>query len=222
MRIACLHTAQTNVAVFDRAAQAFDLSLRHSVRPDLLADAEAAGGLTTDIEARTLDALRALDRLADATVLTCSTLGPATRRAEDFGIRPVVRADAALAGAAVATGARVVVLCTAPTTIASTCAAFEAAAQAIAVRVEMLLVADAWRAFKTGDRERYHRLVADVADRAFASGCEVVALAQASMADAAPLCRHGRPMTAPAAALMAAVDSGSVLRLKARGSKDEA
>lgn len=46
LRIACLHTVDSNVAVFSAAAQGLDVSLSHSVRSDLLSRSEAAGGLT--------------------------------------------------------------------------------------------------------------------------------------------------------------------------------
>ena len=75
MRIACLHTAECNVAIFE-AARPDGVSLRHAVRPDLLAAAEA-DGLTPDIAAATAEALAALRDGADAVLLTCSTLGPA-------------------------------------------------------------------------------------------------------------------------------------------------
>jgi hypothetical protein len=48
-------------------------------------------------------------------------------------------------------------------------------------------------------------MVAAAADEAFAEGAASVALAQASMAYAAPLCRGGRPHTSPLAGLTAAV-----------------
>ena len=52
MHIACLHTAESNVAVFDNALLQLGLSdqttLHHEVRADLLADAERAGGLTPE------------------------------------------------------------------------------------------------------------------------------------------------------------------------------
>ena len=79
-RITCLHTAQSNNAVFDAALAAAGLTgvtLRHEVRADLLAAAERAGGLTRQIEQRTAEALRGLSDGADVVLLTCSTLGPA-------------------------------------------------------------------------------------------------------------------------------------------------
>ncbi len=58
MRIACLHTAESNVAIFE-AARPDGVSLSHAVRPDLLAAAEA-DGLTPAIAAATAEVLGAL------------------------------------------------------------------------------------------------------------------------------------------------------------------
>ncbi|WP_341317433.1 hypothetical protein WN982_39865 [Paraburkholderia sp. IMGN_8] len=80
MRIVCLHTADSNIAVFDAAARAAgwqSLDLHHAVRADLLAAAEQAGGLTDAIAAQTRAALLALRLDAHSVLLTCSTLGPA-------------------------------------------------------------------------------------------------------------------------------------------------
>jgi hypothetical protein len=204
MPIACLHTAESNIAVFETAARALGARLTHLVRADLLREAEAAGGLNEDIAARTAGLLKGLAGAADAVLLTCSTLGPAA--AEATGARvPVLRVDGALATEALAAGGRVVVLCAAQTTLEPTRKLFEAAAHARTAELAISLVPDAWEAFKGGNIERYHALVAAAADAAFRAGADVVALAQASMADAAALCRAGRPLTSPAAGLAAAL-----------------
>jgi hypothetical protein len=191
MKIACLHTAQSNVAVFE-AACPDGVSLSHSVRPYLLAAAEAEG-LTSAIAAATVDALRELE--ADAVLLTCSTLGPAA------GAAGAMRADAALADAAVAAGGTVEVLCAAPSTLAATAELFGAAAGDTGARVTIRLVPGAWPLFHAGDHAGYAALIARDAE---ASRADVVALAQASMAPAARM--TVRPvLTCPQAALAAIV-----------------
>ena len=191
MKIACLHTAESNVAVFE-AARPDGVSLSHAVRPDLLAAAEAEG-LTPGIAAATAEALRGLD--ADAVLLTCSTLGPA---AEAAG---ALRADAALAEAATAEVGNVEVLCAAPSTLAATAELFGAAAEASGARVTIRLVPGAWELFHAGDHAAYAERIARDAD---ASRADVVALAQASMAPAAELA--GRPvLSVPMAALAAVI-----------------
>ncbi|MCH8168109.1 MAG: Asp/Glu racemase [Proteobacteria bacterium] len=194
MKIACLHTAESNVAIFE-AARPEGVSLGHAVRPDLLAAAEAEG-LTPAIAAATAEALGALgkDEVADAVLLTCSTLGPA---AEAAG---ALRADAALAEAATA-GGTVEVLCTAPATLATTAELFGAAAGRTGARLTIRLVPGAWALFQAGDHAGYAALIARDAE---ASRADVVALAQASMAPAAQL--TARPvLTVPAAALAIAL-----------------
>ena len=79
MRIACLHTAESNISVFETASRALELDsvhLEHEVRADLLARAEQAGGLTEAGETATVSALHAMSQNAEAVLLTCSTLGP--------------------------------------------------------------------------------------------------------------------------------------------------
>jgi len=199
MKIACLHTAESNVAVFEAACPE-GVRLSHAVRPDLLAAAEAEG-LTPAIAAATAEALDALaeDRGevggADAVLLTCSTLGPA---AEAAG---ALRADAALARAATEEGGAVEVLCAAPSTLAATAELFGAAAEEAGARVTIRLVPGAWALFHAGDHGAYAERIARDAD---ASRADVVALAQASMAPAAGLAT--RPvLTCPGAALAAAL-----------------
>ncbi len=215
MRIACLHTAESNVAVFETARRDLglgDVMLHHEVRADLLADAEQAGGLTPEIAARTAEALRTCCDNADAVLLTCSTLGPAIANAAAKA-PPILRVDAALAEDAVRNGGRVVVLCAAATTLAPTRALFEAAARRIGADVEVRLIPGAWAAFKAGDQEGYHALIVQAADEATAEGASSVALAQASMAAAAKLSQAARPpLTCPAAGLAAAVSAARAAR----------
>ena len=208
-RIACLHTVESNVAVFDGASHDLaraDVTLAHAVRADLLGDAEKAGGLTDEIRARAQTALLAAAKGADAVVLTCSTVGPSVAgMAERAGV-PVLRVDEALAREAVRGGGRVVVLCAVETTVEPTRALFAEAARGTDATVEMRLVPGAWAAFKGGDPARYHELVALAAEAALAEGAACVALAQASMSGAAKLCKPGaRVLTSPAVGLAAAV-----------------
>jgi hypothetical protein len=202
MRIGCLHTAESNVAVFDAARDGLDVVLIHHVRPDLLAASEREGGLTGDIAAETVWALRELEREADAVILTCSTLGPAVYLAPEDGV-PWLRADGALADAAIATGGNIVVLCAAETSIAPTTELFRAAATTMDAppAIEVRLVPVAWNAFRAGRIADYLQIIADAADMAFAQGADVVALAQASMAGAARSTRRGTPLTVPRVAL---------------------
>jgi hypothetical protein len=207
MRVACLHTADSNIAVFEAARRELGLdgvALRHVVRADLLEAAERAGGLTAAIAAQTLGALRELSADAEAVLLTCSTLGPAIGEASAAAV-PLLRVDDALARQAVQGGGLVIALCAAATTLGPTREIFERAARAATARIEVRLVPGAWDAFRSGRQERYLAMVAAAADEAFANGAAAVALAQASMAGAVRGCRAGRPLASPIAGLQAAV-----------------
>ncbi|MCC6717671.1 MAG: Asp/Glu racemase [Acetobacteraceae bacterium] len=212
MRIACLHTVQSNVAVFDAAAADLPgVTLSHHLRADLLQRAEAEGGLTDAIRDEAADLLRALAQDADAVLLTCSTVGPAAERADLLAPVPVLRVDGALASAAIAAAAagkrRVVVLCTVQTTVEPTRELFERRADGTEVAIDVRVAPGAWEAFRAGDAEAYNRLIAKAADAIYAEGEEVIAFAQASMAGAAALCTRGTPLTSPAAGLAAAARS---------------
>ena len=211
--IACLHTAESNLAVFDAALRQLGLAgveLRHSVRADLLAAAERVGRLTPAIAAETANALLELCDGADAVLLTCSTLGPAAEAAAKTASVPVLRVDAALAHEAVKGGGKIVVLCAVQTTVEPTRLLFEEAARGTGAEIAVHLVPHAWKAFKAGDRDRYLAMIAQAADEAVRSGAARVALAQASMADAATLvAADQQPLSSPMAGLAAAITAAS-------------
>jgi hypothetical protein len=213
VKIACLHTADSNIAVFEAAAGEIGLAegtLVHAVRPDLLADAERSGGLTRDIAHETASLLRSLGRTADAVILTCSTLGPSVDALDGTVSVPTLRVDAALAEQAVQAGGRIVVLCAVRTTVEPTAQLFATAAEATQPAFEVRLVPGAWDLFKAGNRDGYLAVIAEAADAAYREGAATVALAQASMADAADLVKFGpRPLSSPVAGLAAAVTSVS-------------
>ena len=206
-RIGCLHTSESNVAVFKAARDGLDIELVHHVRPDLMEAAEREGGLTSAIVAETVFELRELESQVDAVILTCSTLGPAVDLVPGAGV-PWLRADAALAEFAVAKGRHIAVLCAAETTLASTTLLFEAAADRMEMppQIDIWLVPGAWAAFKDGNIAAYFMMLGEAADAAYRSGADVVAFAQASMAGAALDAKHGIPLTSPRAALERAVE----------------
>jgi len=212
MRIACLHTAESNIAVFEGAAHELGLerdTLVHTVREDLLAAAEHVGGADERIVRETREVLLALCHEADAVVLTCSTLGSAADGLDGRTAVPVLRADEALAEEAVRRGGKVVVLCAVQTTVAPTTRLFLEAARKTGAEIEVRVVAHAWNRFRAGDLPGYLVTIAQAADVAYDDGASVVALAQASMAAAAGLVKacHKRPLGSPATVLSAAVRS---------------
>jgi hypothetical protein len=215
-RIACLHTADSNIRIFDtclRELGQIEIELRHSVRADLLTAAEQAGGLTSVIVEQTSVALLALCNDADAVLLTCSTLGPIAEVVAETAPIPVLRADTALANEAVKEGGKVIVLCAAETTRGPTQILFEKAARETGAKITVQLVQGAWEIFKAGDHDRYLFMIAQAAIEAAQDGACRIALAQASMSDAAGLVyAERRPLTSPMVALKAAVETLSNLK----------
>lgn len=179
MNILCLHTAASNIAIFDAAATTLAQNatpLSHLVMPELLPS-------------------------FDAILITCSTLGPV---AEDFCPQDrVMRTDAMLASALQRHAGRTVALCAAESTLAATRTLFcQPGGQ-----VDVVLVEDAWTAFKAGEITRYFSLLAAAAEQAYQQGAVAVALAQSSMTPVAqqfPAAQ--RPLTAPFLALQACYD----------------
>lgn len=217
LNISCLHTAQSNIAVFEAARRALkldDVMLKHRVRADLLAAAEKAGDPTPAILEQTAAELVSLAKGADGVLLTCSTLGPAAALAATRLAVPVLRVDDALAAEAVKRGGTVVVLCATGTTISPTRAVFEESAMATGAEIEVRLVPGAWDLFKAGREEDYLRVIAEAADAAAAEGAGTVALAQASMAGAATLTRTAAPLASPSAGIAAIVAAAQAAAAK--------
>jgi hypothetical protein len=204
LTIACLHTAESNAALFEAAAAALPggaLRLTHRIRPDLLREP------TPETLAEAAEVLRALAAGADAVLLTCSTIGEAAAQVTQAPC-PVLRADAALAEAATRAGGLTHVLYAAPSTRAPTQAIFEAAAQQTGATLDLRLVQGAWDLFLAGELAAYHARIA-----AAATGLPGrIVLAQASMAGAAALMTEAPPLTIPAVSVMAAARAA----LKAR------
>jgi hypothetical protein len=198
MKIACLHTAESNIPLFDEAAAALGLTLSHAVRADLYQRAIELGGADAAILADAAEVLSELD--GDVVILNCTTICEAADRVG------ALRVDVALAEAAVARGGSVEVFVTSPSTILPTGAVFEAEAAKTGASITLTLVEDALPAFLAGDSDAHARLIAAAAD---ASTADVAVLTQTSMTPATALMSRAA-MTSPSAALNKAVD---VLRL---------
>jgi len=209
LRIACLHTADSNIAIFDAAAEELGLTpdtLSHHSRPDLLAAAVAAGQLTPHIQQQACNALVELAQTADLVLLTCSTLGPAAKAADAGSSVPVWRVDEALATQAMSKAGKTQVLYAVETTLQPTQLLFEHVKRHPQAEVEFVLVEGAWQKFMAGDTAGYVQNVAAAADRAFEQGIDKVALAQASMAGAVNLTQFGAPLSSPRCGLRVAIE----------------
>ena len=185
-----LHTAPANLETFERllAELAPDVEAKHVLASDLLDEARMTG-ITTDLRARVGETVSlAVDNGASVVLCTCSTIGDCAEAASIPAGAAVLRVDRAMAEAAVAVGGTIGVAAALESTLGPTeellrQVAGESGADVILHRI---LCTEAWRLFEAGDRGSFLAAVAD-AVRAGSAGCDVIVLAQASMAGAADL-----------------------------------
>lgn len=186
-QIACIHTVASVIDSFTaqlRQGIPGDY-LIHTMYDDFLATDPARTGVFSEVNVQRLGLdMEAMSLTgADVIVVTCSTLSPAVRRLRDRFTIPVVAIDDAMARAAVAAGSRITILATANSTVEPTNGTIRAAARERGMEVELTTICneDAIRALKSGDKATHDRMVLEMADQV-APDCEVIVLAQASMA----------------------------------------
>jgi aspartate/glutamate racemase len=183
-----IHTVPALAPVFEELAQTSleGVGTRHVVDEELFRAASAEPGLQFD-RAVTLLQGRVKQTVADgadAVVVTCSTLGPATDVVAATQAVPVIRIDRPMARRAVEHGRVGVVATLESNRVASRLIVEQtAAAEGRSVAVVDRLCDGAFDALQSGDRETHdaavRSAVADLSDRV-----DVVVLAQASMAGA--------------------------------------
>ncbi|MBK9116876.1 MAG: arylsulfatase [Betaproteobacteria bacterium] len=185
MRVALIHALAHSVAPVNAAfARDWPDCVRMNLLDDSLsADLARSGGRPDDaMTARFLTlAGYAVDTGAQGILFTCSAFGrciEAVARAH-AGI-PVLKPNEAMIAEAVTRGRRIGLVATFAPTLASMPAEFPSG-----MDVVPMLAEGALDALNGGDAATHDRLIADAARRAAAAGCDVVALAQFSMARAA-------------------------------------
>jgi len=122
---------------------------------------------------------------AGAVLVTCSTISPVVDAVRPLAGSPVPKTDEAMVAEAVRLGAQIGVVATSATTLEPTRRLQEAEGrrQGREVATSSVLVEGAIGALTTGDGDRHDRMVAEAA-LSLAARCDVVVLAQASMARA--------------------------------------
>ena len=187
--LAFLHTARPGVEVFRQLVEAIDPTVptRHELLETVLTDAVSSGVVTDTMRAQTETAVRELVRTgASVVVCTCSTIGGLAEATRVDGDALILRIDRPMAEHAVATGRRIVVAATLPSTLGPTTDLLRQVAADAGRTVDLVerLCADAWAHFERGDRAAYAEAIADDVASFVAPG-DTVVLAQASMAPAA-------------------------------------
>lgn len=187
--IAFLHTARPNIDAFRRLVAEIDPSMptRHELLEGVLDDAVGTGCVTDVMRQRTQAAIRALVAGGAAVVVcTCSTIGGVAEATTFSGGVRVMRIDRPMAEAAVASGRRIVVAATLPSTLRPTIDLLQqvAAEQGRTIEIVELLCADAWPYFQRGEQAAYAAAIANAVTASLRVD-DIVVLAQASMAPAA-------------------------------------
>jgi Asp/Glu/hydantoin racemase len=185
-RIALLHTVKSVLDSFEpllRASLPGQLKV-HNLLDEFLASDPAETGVFSAANLRRLelDLWSAELTGADLIAVTCSTLSPHVAGLRASFSVPVVAIDDAMCALAAGTGRRVMILATARSTVEPTTAKLLAEAKAAGREIETrhLVAEEAYAAIKRGDRARHDAIVLGLASGI--SGCDVVVLAQASMA----------------------------------------
>ena len=187
--IAFLHTSPVHVETFTRlvGAAAPEVKVDHVVEEDLLAQAQRVGAGEPALVERVQAAMAAAAAGGAAIVIcTCSTIGGAAERTPTGGRFVAMRIDRAMADRAVRLGPRVLVVAALESTLEPTAQLIRESATVLVaeVQLQLFLVEGAWDHFLKQDRDAYIETVAN-AVRGAAATCDVVVLAQASMAPAA-------------------------------------
>ncbi|WP_309980316.1 aspartate/glutamate racemase family protein [Arthrobacter oryzae] len=184
--IAMLHTVPGLVT--DMEARARDtvpgLRVLHYVDESLLQDTIAHGTTPGHVRRRLVNYARYAEESGAQTLLvSCSSIGEAATAAADFVSIPVLRIDTPMADLAVLSGDRIGVLATLSATLGPTTRLVQDSArrQDSTPTITARIVDGAFTALRAGDRAMHDRLVL-AAFSELAAECDVVVLAQASMA----------------------------------------
>jgi hypothetical protein len=184
MRIALIHALKHSLAPIEAAFARLwpDARLMNLLDDSLSADLARDGRLTTAMTERFLTLGRyAASTGADAILFTCSAFGPCIEAvASAHAPMPVLKPNEAMIDEAIKQGRSIGLLSTFAPTLASMPPEFPAS-----VEIVPKLVDGALAALDRGDRTGHDRLVAEAAKDL--RGCDVIALAQYSMAPAAAL-----------------------------------
>lgn len=184
--LAMLHTVPGLVPAMESLATDVVPGLRvlHYVDESLLQDTIANGTTPAHVRRRLVDYARyAEESGAQAMLVSCSSIGEAATAAKDFVSIPVLRIDTPMADLAVASGDRIGVLATLSATLGPTTRLVQHSAKSQDKKplITARKANGAFDALRAGDRALHDRLVLG-AFAELAADCDVVVLAQASMA----------------------------------------
>ena len=161
-----------------------DVQCTHVVDEGILAKLMESGGLTPAVVRRVAtQAGLLMESGADLILFTCSSTSPAVDLVRPLIDTPIMKIDEPLADMAVETGQRIGVITTAKTTLKPSVDLVQSRADRVGKPVEIVstLEAEAFEARLAGNIDVHDRLIEAAIDK-FSNSCDVVVLAQASMA----------------------------------------
>jgi hypothetical protein len=182
-RIALIHALKHSPPPIEAAFAASwpQVQLMNLLDDSLSADLARDGALTEGMTQRFVQLGRyAASTGADAILFTCSAFGPCIEAVACDQKIPVLKPNQAMIEEAVANGGTVGLVATFAPTLASMPAEFPAN-----VHIKTCLVEDALAALDRGDVDTHDRLASRAAEAV--KDCDVIALAQFSLARSAPL-----------------------------------
>jgi len=189
-RIALIHALAHSIAPVNEelARQWPQCTVMNLLDDSLSADlAREGGGLDERMHARFIAlAGYAIEAGAQGILFTCSAFGPCIESvARRFGALPVLKPNEAMIDDAVHQGQHIGLLATFAPTLSSMPQEFPPD-----VHLRPALVEGALAALNHGRADEHDRLIVQAAQRLCAEGCDLIALAQFSMARAAPAVRQ--------------------------------
>lgn len=181
-----IHTSATLVPVFQQLCNEYlpHIKVFNIVDDSLIKNVIGCGELTPATARRVVNYVGSAEAAgADYILVTCSSIGAAVEASAALTKVPVLRVDQPMADKAVQTGARVGVIATLSTTLQPTSDLVNrrAIAAGKAITLEAILCEGAFDALMSGDAAAHDAMVAK-ALKELAGKCDVIVLAQASMA----------------------------------------
>ena len=185
-KIAFIHTSASLVPLFTELARESipGIATFHISNDSLIKDVIAAGHLTPGVAWRVATLVQQAESAGASRILvTCSSIGAAVEASRAFVSIPVYRVDQAMVDKAIASGKRIGVIATLPTTLQPTSSLVERSSAAAGQPVEVLshLCEGAFEALMGGDSSTHDKKVKEGL-KSLMPRCDVILLAQASMA----------------------------------------
>lgn len=185
-KLAFVHTVASLVGLFNDLSKELlpGVEVFHIADEMLLKVVLAQGGLSPFIFQRVAEHVVAAERAgATAVQCTCSSISPCVDASRPLVGVPVLKIDEPMVDKALATGRRIGIAATAPTTLKPTTDLVYSRASilGVPVEVESVLCEGAYDALFSGNPEKHDQIVTQVL-RGLMTRNDVIILAQASMA----------------------------------------